>query len=136
MSELINIVYVGNKPTAYDNVAKSGKCWSGKGDVQEVTEAQAKQLIKYPDQWALANEADLEAVQTSGTVEVTNEDGEIVDVTNADMKKPLEKMTKAELVGLALAKWGKELSVDKNKKDLIDAIEEFMRDLEPIANVS
>jgi hypothetical protein len=136
MSELIKIVYIGNKPSAYDNVAKSGACWSGKGDVQEVTEAQAKQLLKYPDQWALADQADAAAVENSGTVNVQNEDGENVAVTTADMNKPLEKMTKAELVGLAQAKWGKELSVDKNKKDLIDAIEEFMRDLEPIANVS
>lgn len=136
MSELIKIAYVGNKPSAYDNVAKSGAVWTGKGDVQEVTQAQAKQLLKYPDQWALVDEADADAVQTSGTVTVTNEQGDAVDVTSADMNKPLEKMTKAELVALAQAKWGKELSVDKKKKDLIDAIEEFMRDLEPIANVS
>ena len=62
MSNLVPVVYVGNKPHAFDNIAHSGKSWQGKGDVQEVTDAQAKLLLKYPDQWALANEADRAAV--------------------------------------------------------------------------
>lgn len=135
MSTLINIVYVGKKPTAYDNVAKSGKCWNGNGDVQEVTEDQAKQLLKFPDQWQLADEADREAVDTPTTVEVKDEEGNDVQVDAADLGKPLEKMTKPELVALAKARWGKELDVSKAKKLLIDAIEEFERDLEPVAVV-
>lgn len=135
MTTLIKIVYVGKKPTAYDNVAKSGKCWNGHGDVQEVTEDQAKQLIKYPDQWQLADKADAEAVNKPSTTEVTNEDGEQVQVDAAALLKPLERMSKAELVALAKAKWGKELDANKGKKLLIDAIEEFDRDLEPVAHV-
>ena len=136
MSQLIKIVYVGNKPSAFDNVAKSGACWNGKGDIQEVTDAQAKQLLKYPDQWALADEADADAVKASGTVKVINEEGQNVSVDAKDMTKPLEKMTKAELVALAQAKFGQQLDATKPKTLLIDAIEEFERDLEPVAQVS
>lgn len=135
MSQLIKIVYVGKKPAAYDNVAKSGKVWHGAGDVQEVTEDQAKQLLKFPDQWQLADDADLEALNTPTTIAVTDEDGNEVQVDATDLGKPLEKMTKEELVALAKAKWDKELDVKKAKKLLIDAIEEFERDLEPVATV-
>jgi len=131
----IKIVYVGKKPFAYDNVAKSGKCWQGNGDVQEVTEGQAKQLMKYPDQWALVDPADVEAVNTPVTTEVQGEDGNAVDVSHDELSKPLEKMSKAELVALANVKWGKKLDARKSTKDLIDAIEEFARDIEPVANV-
>lgn len=133
MSELIKIVYVGKKPTAYDNVAKSCKCWNGNGDVQEVSAEQAKQLLKFPDQWALADAADIDAIPTAVTTEVTGENCEPVTVDTAALKKPLEKMTKDELVALAKAKWGKELDAKLAKKLLIDAIEEFERDLEPLA---
>lgn len=136
MSELIKIVYVGKKPTAYDNVAKSGKCWQGNGDVQEVTAEQAKQLLKFPDQWQLADAADVDAVNTPASTAVTGENGDTVQVDNADLKKPLEKMSKDELVALAKAKWGKELDAKKAKKLLIDAIEEFERDLEPVAVIA
>lgn len=132
MSELIKIVYVGKKPTAYDNVAKSGKCWQGHGDVQEVTAEQAKQLLKFPDQWQLADAADIDAIPTTVTTEVTGENGEAVTVDSAALKKPLEKMTKDELVALAKAKFGKELDAKLAKKLLIDALEEFERDLEPL----
>lgn len=135
MSQLIKIVYVGKKPTAYDNVAKSGKCWNGPGDVQEVTEDQAKQLLKYPDQWDVVDADDAGILNTQSTTEVTDENGESVLVDENALKKPLEKMTKAELVALAKAKWGKELDASIGKKLLIDAIEEFDRDLEPVANV-
>jgi cytochrome c peroxidase len=135
MSQLIKIVYVGKKPTAYDNVAKSGKVWNGNGDVQEVTEDQAKQLLKFHDQWQLADEADREAVDAPTTVAVKDEEGNDVQVDAAVLGKPLEKMTKPELVALALARWGQQLDVNKAKKLLIDAIEEFERDLEPVATV-
>lgn len=135
MTTLIKIVYVGKKPTAYDNVAKTGKCWNGQGDVQEVTEDQAKQLLKYPDQWDVVDADDAGILSTQSTTEVTGEDGEQVHVGADALKKPLERMRKEELVALAKAKWGKELDAKKAKKLLIDAIEEFDRDLEPVANV-
>lgn len=135
MSELIKIVYVGKKPTAYDNVAKSGKVWNGNGDVQEVTADQAKQLLKFPDQWDVVDADDAGIVHLKTTTEVTGEDGQPVQVESDVLKKPLEKMTKEELVALAKTKWCKELDIRLAKKLLIDAIEEFERDLEPIATV-
>ena len=122
---LIKIVYVGKKPYCFDNVAGSGKCWNGKGDVQEVTEAQAKQLLKFPDQWDVANDEDAGIVNTPTTVEIKDEDGQDVQVDQATLTKPLEKMSKAELVALPKAKWGKDLDPTKAKKLLIDAIEEL-----------
>lgn len=132
MSKLIKIVYVGKKPIAYDNVAGSGKSWAGKGDVQEVTEAQAKALLKYPDQWDVADAADAGIVHQPETVTVTDDDGQDVQVDQATLDKPLERMSKAELAAYALAKFGKKLDARKSTKDLIDAIEEFERDVEPV----
>lgn len=51
--QTVAVRYVGKKPTAQDNVAKSGKLWEGNGDVQWVTSKQAKILTRYADQWAL-----------------------------------------------------------------------------------
>jgi len=131
----MKIVYVGKKPFAFDNVAKSGKCWAGNGDVQEVTAQQAKLLLKYPDQWALENEADATEVDKPDTTSVQGDDGSDVEVDHAAFGKPLESMSKPELLALAQAKWGKKLDARMSTKNLIDTIEEFARDLEPVANV-
>lgn len=135
MTDLVSLVYVGNKPAAYDNIARSGKTWNGAGDVQEVTEAQAKQLLKFPDQWQLADGTDIERVEHTESIKVTDEDGDKVVIDPDAFKKPVEKMTKAELVAYAASKWGKELDVNKSKKDLIDLIEEFERDLDVTVGV-
>ena len=129
MSNLVQVVYVGNKPHAFDNVAHSGKCWEGKGDVQEVTDAQAKLLLKYPDQWALANEADRAAVDAPVSIQSQDEDGEAVTIDPDDLKKPLEKMNKAELSALAKQSWDKELDQAMTKKAMIDQIEEWQHEL-------
>ena len=129
MSNLVPVVYVGNKPHAFDNIAHSGKSWQGKGDVQEVTDAQAKLLLKYPDQWALANEADRAAVEAPVSIEGKNEDGEAVTIDPDDLKKPLEKMNKAELAALAKQSWDKELDPAMTKKAMIDQIEEWQHEL-------
>lgn len=129
MSNLVPVVYVGNKPHAFDNIAHSGKSWQGKGDVQEVTDAQAKLLLKYPDQWALANEADRAAVEAPVSIEGKNEDGEAVTIDPDDLKKPLEKMNKAELSALAKQSWDKELDPAMTKKAMIDQIEEWQHEL-------
>ena len=129
MSNLVQVVYVGNKPHAFDNVAHSGKCWAGKGDVQEVTDAQAKLLLKYPDQWALANEADRAAVDAPVSIQSQDEDGEAVTIDPDDLKKPLEKMNKAELSALAKQSWDKNLGPAMTKKAMIDQIEEWQHEL-------
>ena len=129
MSNLVPVVYVGNKPHAFDNIAHSGKSWQGKGDVQEVTDAQAKLLLKYPDQWALANEADRAAVEAQVSIEGKDENGEAVTIDPDDLKKPLEKMNKAELAALAKQSWDKELDPAMTKKAMIDQIEEWQHEL-------
>lgn len=129
MSNLVHVVYVGNKPHAFDNIAHSGKSWQGKGDVQEVTDAQAKLLLKYPDQWALANEADRAAVEAPVSIEGKDENGEAVTIDPDDLKKPLEKMNKAELAALAKQSWDKELDPAMPKKAMIDQIEEWQHEL-------
>ena len=129
MSNLVPVVYVGNKPHAFDNIAHYGKSWQGKGDVQEVTDAQAKLLLKYPDQWALANEADRAAVEAPVSIEGKDENGEVVTIDPDDLKKPLEKMNKAELSALAKQSWGKELDPAMAKKAMIDQIEEWQHEL-------
>ncbi len=129
MSNLVPVVYVGNKPHAFDNIAHSGKSWQGKGDVQEVTDAQAKLLLKYPDQWALANEADRAAVEAPVSIQSTDEAGEAVTIDPDDLKKPLEKMNKAELSALAKQSWDKELDPAMTKKAMIDQIEEWQHEL-------
>ena len=129
MSNLVPVVYVGNKPHAFDNIAHSGKSWQGKGDVQEVTDAQAKLLLKYPDQWALANEADRATVDAPVSIQSQDENGEAVTINPDDLKKPLEKMNKAELSALAKQSWDKELDPAMTKKAMIDQIEEWQHEL-------
>lgn len=129
MSHLIPIVYVGHKPHAFDNVAHSGKSWQGKGDVQEVSDAQARLLLKYPDQWALVNAADQAVVDAPVVIEGRDEDGARVSIDPGALKKPLEKMNKAELFALARQSWGKELDRAMSRKVMIDQIEEWMNTL-------
>jgi hypothetical protein len=135
MAKLIAVRYVGNKLAAYDNVARSGVTWNGKGDVQQVTDAQAKVLIKYTDQWVLANAGDQAAVLAPVSIQVTDEDGASVSIDPDDLNKPLEKMSKAELKAYAANKWGKELDARKSTKALIDQIEEFERDFDVVIGV-
>ena len=135
MAKLIAVRYVGNKLAAYDNVARSGVTWNGKGDVQYVSDAQARALIKYPDQWVLADAGDQAAVMAPVSIQVTDEDGESVSIDPDDLGKPLEKMSKAELKAYAANKWGKELDARKSTKSLIDQIEEFERDLDVVVGV-
>lgn len=125
--KLIPIVYLGNKEFAVDNVAHSGKTWSGNGDVQRVTHAQAKMLLKHPKIWGLQNESDADTVAKPVEVEVKDEDGEMVTVDTDDLRKPLEKMTKPELIAFAYTRWGKYLDARRPNKLLIDQIEELQR---------
>jgi len=130
MTSTVKLVYVGKKPAAYDNIAKSGKTWNGPGDVQEVTELQARQLLAFPDQWALLNEEDREAVEHTESIKVVDEDGDTVIIDPDAFKKPLEKMSKAEMVAYANNRWSKTLEPTMAKKMMIDQIEEWERDLD------
>src|SRR3982750_4339956 len=129
---MVAVRYVGKKPTAIDNVAGSGKTWNGKDDVQEVTEAQARRLIKHPDQWQLVDESDAAAVGKAPVVTVTDEDGKPADVDEDGLKKPLEKMNKAELIAYAKVRYNKELAPTLGKKAMIDQIEDLAKDLDAL----
>ena len=130
MAKLIKVVYVGKKPVAFDNVARSGKSWAGEGDIQEVTDAQAKLLIKFPDQWQLANKKDRASVETPESITGTDDNGKAVTVDPESLKQPIEKMSKAELTALAMDRWGKELDSKLSKKAMIDQIEEWAESLD------
>lgn len=123
----IPIVYLGNKDIAFDNVAHSGRSWHGNGDVQYVTPAQAKLLLKHPKVWGLKDQADAAIVAQPVKIEVKDEDGEQVKVDTDDLRKPLEKMSKPELIAFAYTRWGKHLDARRSTKLLIDQIEEMQR---------
>lgn len=124
----VPIVYVGKKPFAVDNVAGSGKAWNGNGDVQTVTPAQAKVLIRFSDQWKLANSKTAASVESSGVVEVML-DGEVIDVDVDAISRSLDKLSKPELLAIAKAKIGKEFSPSLSKKVLLDEIRKSADDL-------
>lgn len=128
----VPIVYVGKKPFAVDNVAGSGKAWNGNGDVQTVTPAQAKVLIRFSDQWKLANGKTASSVESSvessGVVEVML-DGEVIDVDVDAISRSLDKLSKPELLAIAKAKIGKEFSPSLSKKVLLDEIRKSADDL-------
>lgn len=130
---MIAIVYVGKKPFAIDNVAGSGRFWNGHGDVQEVTNSQAKILLKFPDQWALQNpEADSEAVEKEATTTFIAPDGERVTVPESALAKPLEKMSADELRAYAIDRHALVFKSNVSKKSMMDAIQEKEAGLPPI----
>lgn len=133
MATKVKVKYVGKKPFAVDNVARSGRCWAGAGDVQEVTDAQAQILISYADQWALDNEADASLIKEPEPIKTDMSDGTEVDVSPEELTKPLELMTKAELVAYAMQKYGQKIDGRSSTKQLIDQIEEFQTTLPPLA---
>lgn len=124
---LVQIVYVGKKPTSFDNVARSGKVWNGNGDVQEVTPEQAKTLLKYPDQWALVNKDDAVVVDAPVIITSTDPaDGAKTNVTEEELAIHIEKMTVPQLRAYAQEKFGKELD-GKKRAEILDELEELIR---------
>lgn len=132
MSKLIKVAYVGKKPTAFDNVAKSGKIWSGHGDVQEVTDVQAKALLKYPDQWALVDQADAAQVNAPQSIKSTDAEGAEVTIDPDDLKTSVEKMSVAQLKAYAMETYGKTVE-GKTRKLIMDEVEELIRTAQPVA---
>lgn len=130
MAKLIPVVYVGKKPEAFDNVARSGKTWNGYGDIQEVTDAQAKLLIKFPDQWVLADEKDRKQVDVPESVTGKDEEGNDVAIDPTTLNQPLEKLNKTELTALAKDRFNKDLDPKLSKKQMIDQVEEWMESLD------
>lgn len=78
---MVNVVYIGPKITAFDNVSGSGLIWYGAGDVKAVTVEQAKKLVKHPTVWML--EDDYKS-RPNDADQVNDED---VDLQNVDIDK-------------------------------------------------
>lgn len=128
---MIDVIYIGKKPSAIDNVAASGKTWAGNGDVQSVTPGQARRLVAYADQWALANPDDLGAVNAPTITQVEDQHGNRVDVHEADLTRPLERMSATELVALAKTRFNKDFKATIGKARLINEIEELAKGIDP-----
>lgn len=122
---MVKIEYVGKKVSATDNVAGSRVTWNGNGDVAEVTEAQAKILLRYPDQWALADAKDKKKVDKPTLIDVVSADGDVDLINEESLSKPLEKMEKNELKAYAKKHFGKDLDGRMSSKLMIDQIEEW-----------
>ena len=122
---MVKIEYVGKKLSATDNVAGSRATWNGPGDVVEVTEPQAKVLLRYPDQWALYDTKDQKRVDKPVMVEVVGSGGDIESVDDANLSNPLEKMDKNELKAYAKKHFNKDLDGRMSSKLMVDQIEEW-----------
>lgn len=132
---MIEIVYVGRKLVALDNVAQSGKTWAGYGDTQSVTERQARLLLKYPDQWELSKDSDAPAVAKEQIVRFIDPSGDRVEVPETALKLPLEKMTANQLRAYAITTFNKTFSVGYGRKRLLDEIEEMAKGMDPMVRV-
>ncbi|MBQ7625909.1 MAG: hypothetical protein IJS87_02450 [Rhodocyclaceae bacterium] len=109
---LVPVVYVGKKPQAFDNMARTGKVWKGAGDVQYVRADQARILMRFPDQWAMA--------EGSGAIPDA-----AADVGADPSQKPAEHMTKDELIALARARYGKKLDRRLSVRTMIDQMQDW-----------
>lgn len=118
----VKVEYIGKKPFVVDNVAKSGKTWEGSGTVQEVTPAQAKILVGYVDQWALAKGQDASVLNLPTVVVTEDEHGNEVETDVSELTGHIEKMTAAQLVAYAQNKYGKTLKANRGRKVLLDEV--------------
>ena len=62
-------------------------------------------------------------------MQVADENGGQVEIDQVELSKPVEKMSKPELIALAQKNWQKELSPDLSKKQMIDEIEAWAAEL-------
>lgn len=129
---MVEVKYVGSKPFAIDNVARSGKTWQGNGDVQTVTDPQAKRLTGYPDQWVLADPKDAGKLAVKGQVETVGADGKPELVDEIALKSPLEKMDAGELIAYAKQHYGKTFKHQMGRKRLLDEVEALVRSQDAI----
>ena len=132
---MATVKYVGRKLTAIDNVANSGAIWNGHGDVQAVTDRQARLLVAYPDQWVLADGSDSIAVSKEPVTCFINPEGDRVEIPASALKQPLEHMSKDELRAYALERFQKALHPNMARKRMVDEIEEMERGMEPFKKI-
>lgn len=126
---MIELRYIGRKPWAVDPVGGSSAIWNGNGDVQPVPLKSARKILKHPDEWELANPDDAHRLEVNTTHVTLDEEGKLTEVDDADLKKPLEKMTRAELKVYAKITFDRDIPATMAKSNMIDTIEEFEKDL-------
>ena len=117
------IKYIGKKEFFPDFIAQSGKSWNGYGDVQEVTDDQAKKLLVHDDEFAEKGAHDaLIAEQAANMAQIPEPDTNTpqpeaapeapasAGLADAAPKQPsalsadeISAMNKVELTGLAAA---------------------------------
>ena len=117
----VRVEYCGNKSFCVDNVARSGKSWEGKGDVQEVTQAQAKILVSYSDQWKLADDETANLDQPT-IITVQDGQGATTQIEEGELSIPVDKMTVVQLIAYAQTKFGKTFKPKTPRKVLLDEV--------------
>lgn len=129
---MIRVKYVGKKPFAVDNIARSGIVWNGHGDVQDCADGVARAVLAYPDQWVVADQEDaVRAAKEPMTIFLTPE-GERLAFADADLKKNLEKMSADELRAYALRHYRKTFPPRMSTKRLLDEVEELIKGMDPL----
>lgn len=132
---MAQVKYIGRKPIAIDNVANSRKVWNGHGDVQTVTDRQARILVGYPDQWTLADESESILLKKEPVTAFINPEGDRVEIPESALKKPLEHMDTDELRAYALEFYQRQFGPRMSRKRLMDEIEELQRGAEPFKQI-
>lgn len=53
--QVVDLAYIGNRPTKTDNVCGTGTVWIGFGDIQKVERKHIPVFLKHPDVWMLGD---------------------------------------------------------------------------------
>lgn len=53
--QVVELAYIGNRPTKTDNVCGTGTVWIGFGDIQKVERKHIPVFLKHPDVWMLGD---------------------------------------------------------------------------------
>ncbi len=129
---MIELRYIGRKAWAVDPVGHSGVSWEGPGDVQPVPLSAARKILNHPDEWELANPEDASRLEVNTSHQTTDEHGKVVEVDDADLQRPIEKMSRAELKVYAKLKYGRDIPANMARAQMIDQIEEFEKMVNPV----
>ncbi len=119
---MAKVKYVGVKEVAIDLWYGSAKNWQGAGDVQEVTEQQAKRLCSHVGEFERVEEVVVEGDDSKQPEQSSDPELD----ADALAAKPIEKMTKDELEAYARAAFGKELDKRHSRKVLVDEVQSFI----------
>ncbi|HQR20117.1 MAG TPA: hypothetical protein PKV98_04585 [Burkholderiaceae bacterium] len=112
---MVAIVYVGPKAWTVDSVARTGVQWHGRGDVQLVPAAAAKRLLRFPDQWAIADGSPLPDAKTI--------EQRLAELQPPEAAKEPEQMNEDELIDYAHKHHAIEFTPDTPREEMLYQIE-------------